>query len=95
MFKELFTEAQFKGWKKFAKTIQQAANTAKIKVEQIRVVKGQNGESIEILDSDAKNLERLRDEVLKNFINSKMKMTLSYTGSDNKSGTPILSVYEV
>ncbi len=94
MFRELFTEAQFKGWKKFAKTIQQAANTAKIKVEQIRVVKGQNGESIEILDSDAKNLERLRDEVLKNFINSKMKMTLSYTGSDNKSGTPILSVYE-
>ncbi len=85
---------KFNKWEKFAKTIQQAANTAKIKVAQIRVVTGQNGKSIEILDDNVESLERLKDEVLKNFINSKMNIKINYAGSDNKSGSPILSIYE-
>lgn len=94
MFKELFTEKiimDARKWKKFAKTIQQAANTKKIKLDQIRVI---NNSSIEILGA-AEELETLRDEVLIHFISSNMRTTLSYTSADNKSGTPILSIYEV
>ncbi len=90
MFKELFTEGKFNKWEKFAKTIQQAANTAKIKLDQIRVVTGQNGKSIEILNKDVKALEQLKSEVLVHFISSKMNITIHY----GDGGTPMLSIYE-
>ena len=86
MFKELFTEAtDARAWNKFAKTIQQASNTAKIPVSEIRVV---NNSSIEILGTK-ENLEDLRDDVLVHFINSRMKTTIHYSGADNKSGSPM------
>ena len=90
MLREI-VESELNRWKKFGRTIQQALNSAKIKVEEIRVI---NNKSIEILNKDVKVLTKIKDEILPNLINSKMKIDISYTGSDNKSGIPILSIYE-